>query len=86
MPSSRTTVTVTVKLPKMLAKHRPEPDDAAPFAVTLSGDGTVGDLLDRLSIPAHSAKLVFVNHRKQGRDDVLPDGAEVEIFPPVAGG
>lgn len=86
MPSSAATITVTVKLPKLFAKHRPEPADAAPFAVELPVEGTAGDLVDLLGIPTHAAKLIFVDHKKLGREDVLPDGAFVEIFPPVAGG
>ena len=86
MPNSAATITVSVRLPKLFARHRPAPEEAGAFTVELPADGTAGDLIQHLGIPTHAAKLIFINHKKVGRDDVLSDGAHVEIFPPVAGG
>ena len=86
MPSNTKTITVSVKLPKMLAKYRPDPADAEPFAVELAADGTASDLVERLGIPVHTAKLIFANHRRLRIDEQLSDGTTIEIFPPIAGG
>ena len=86
MPSNTKTISVLVKLPKMLAKYRPDPDDAEPFAVDLTADCTVADLVERLGIPIHSAKLIFADHRRLRIDEQVVDGTTIEVFPPIAGG
>ena len=86
MPNNSKTITVSVKLPKMLSKYRPDPAQAEPFAVEVAADGTAGDLVEQLGIPDHSAKLIFLDHKRIRREDCLADGVTIEIFPPIAGG
>ena len=79
-------VRVRVGLRSLLAKYRPEPDNAEPFDVTLDAGATVGDLVEHLGLPPKLAKLIFIDHSRAEYDAVLPQGAQVEVFPPIAGG
>ena len=47
---------------------------------------TVQEVLDRLSIPPHVPKLMFINGIHAQGDTVLQDGDRVGVFPPIAGG
>jgi len=85
MPDNKT-ITVSVKLPRMMSKYRPDPADATPFAVEMADDDTASDLVERLGIPRHAAKLIFADHKRLGIDEPLADGTTIEIFPPIAGG
>ena len=86
MPSNSKTIAVSVKLPKMLSKYRPDPAQVEPFAAELPAGGTAADLIEQLGIPDHSAKLIFSDHKRIRREDCLADGVTIEIFPPIAGG
>ena len=86
MSTASKTITVSVKLKATLGKYRPEWAESNPFAVELPRGSSVADLIERLGVPSRMAKLVFVDHTQLGRDAVLPDGAAVEMFPPIAGG
>ena len=64
-------------------------------ALALSGEPTVATLLDALRARggAYSAELgsaravrIAVNHTVAKLDDVVRDGDEVALFPPVTGG
>jgi len=79
-------ITVQVTLRSILGKYRPDPRDRAPFARELPAGSTVRDLLASLGVPEALAKLVFVNHVRSDPAVVLPDGAQVDVFPPIAGG
>jgi len=80
------TIAVSVKLPGMLARFRPDPDRPEPFTVELADGSTVGDLVSRLNIPSEIVKLVFVDYACARATDVFAHGSRVEIFPPIAGG
>ena len=79
-------VRVRVGLRSLLAKYRPDPDNPEPFEMVFDAGATVGDLVERLGLPAKLAKLIFVDHSRADHDEVLPQGSQVEIFPPIAGG
>jgi len=50
-------------------------------------DGTtVADVVALLKLPDEQVRLIFVNGRHQGREQVLHDSDRVGIFPPVGGG
>ena len=50
-------------------------------------EGTrVGQLVGDLGIPEATVKLIFVNGKKAGPDQVLSHGDRVGLFPPVGGG
>lgn len=75
-------VEIELKLFVTLARYLPENPDRYPVprGTTLEG------LMDALSIPQDSVKLIFVNGRKQERAYVLSTGDRVGLFPPVGGG
>ncbi|KKM10841.1 hypothetical protein SY88_11875 [Clostridiales bacterium PH28_bin88] len=47
---------------------------------------TVGDLLDRFSIPRGEVMLVLVNGRRAETLRPLADGDEIALLPPLGGG
>lgn len=73
---------IHIKLFATLSIFLPENADA--YAIT-SGT-TVERLIKHLGIPAHKAKLIFINSQKAGLDTVLKSGDRLGIFPPVGGG
>lgn len=80
---------VEVRLYGTLRRYRP--GDAAgpahtPFALELSPDATVNDLLYRLAIPDGLASAAAVNDEAVETDHPLHDGDRVALFPPSAGG
>ncbi len=79
-------ITVKVTLRSILGQYRPDPKDRKPFARDLPAGSTVKDLLAGLGVPEAVAKLVFVNHVRCDPTAVLENGAEVDVFPPIAGG
>jgi len=86
MPDSDPDITVHVTLRSVLGKYRPDPRDRKPFDVRLPAGSTVDALLAKLGVPAHIARLVFVDHVRSDGSSVLVDGANVDVYPPVAGG
>jgi len=79
-------ITVQVRLYATLRRYRPEVKLGESLPMELPEGTTVGQLIERLGIPAEVVKNIFVNHRQQGPEYVLQAGDEVAIFPPVAGG
>ncbi|SCX97426.1 MoaD/ThiS family protein [Desulfoluna spongiiphila] len=55
-------------------------------ALEMPDESTVADVIDHLKLPEEQVRLVFVNGRHAGRDQVLRSGDRVGIFPPVGGG
>ncbi len=80
------TITVTVSLRSILARFRPKPKDRTPFPVQLDAGATAGDLLDKLKVDPKLTHLIFIDHVRSDRGAVLADGAELDVFPPIAGG
>lgn len=79
-------ITVHVKLFATLRHLRPGLEIGQAFPVNLPEGTTVGDLIQVLELPQAEVKLVFVNFVARERQQVLADGDEVGIFPPVGGG
>jgi molybdopterin converting factor small subunit len=77
MPAS-----IQIKLFATMASKLPADADQYP----IRGQTAVKDLLSELGIPAHQAKLIFINGRKAGPDTLLQDGDRLGVFPPVGGG
>jgi molybdopterin converting factor small subunit len=86
MPEENSKITVSVTLRSILAKFRPDPKNREPFPVQLDAGATVGDLIAKLRVSDKLARLIFVNHVRCDYDAVLPDGANIDVFPPIAGG
>jgi sulfur carrier protein ThiS len=47
---------------------------------------TVAGLLNMLDIPPDEVKLIFVNGKRVGQDQLLHEGDRIGLFPPVGGG
>jgi molybdopterin converting factor small subunit len=73
-------------LRSILGQYRPDPKDRKPFPRQLPAGSTVRDLLAGLGVPEAVARLVFMNHVRCDPTAEVPDGAEVDVFPPIAGG
>jgi molybdopterin synthase sulfur carrier subunit len=54
--------------------------------VELPNGATVGQLVEKLGLPADQVKVVFVNHTVREEGHELEDGDRVAVFPPVGGG
>lgn len=80
------TMTVTVSLRSILAKYRPNPKDREPFPLELGEGATVGDALAAREVPPKLAHLVFVDKTRADHATTLHDGAELDVYPPIAGG
>lgn len=57
-----------------------------PFVLEVPERTTVGAIADRLSVPRSLATMVLVDGRQASFDDLVPEGAEVTLMPPFAGG
>ncbi|HSJ54318.1 MAG TPA: MoaD/ThiS family protein [Anaerolineae bacterium] len=81
-------ITVQVKLFATLRGRAGPPGlgIGQPFPVELPKDATAAHLIEHLGLPAEEVKLLFVNGLIRTPDDVLADGDELGIFPPVGGG
>ena len=79
-------ITVHVKLFATLRRHYPHLGVGEPMAVELPEGKTVGDMIERLRLPADEIKVIFVNHVIREEEHRLVDGDQVGVFPPVGGG
>ncbi|MDQ3878421.1 MAG: MoaD/ThiS family protein [Actinomycetota bacterium] len=57
-----------------------------PVALDVADHATVGQVADLLSVPRHLATMVLIDGRQAGFEDVVPEGSEVTLMPPFAGG
>lgn len=80
------TVDVSVKLFATLRRHYPEVGIGEAIPINMPEGTTVGQLMERLSLPSEEVKLIFVNGRRETEDYVLRDRDEIGMFPPVGGG
>ncbi len=62
------------------------PEGKAPFEMDVPEGMSLADLISRLGIPAEKPKILLVNGRHADPGQVLAEGDEVALFPPVAGG
>jgi len=76
---------IRVKLFATLSRLANVPS-GTPLDIDLPEEAAVGDLLDRLGLPRHEVRVVFVNGRARPNDWPLRPGDEVGIFPPIGGG
>jgi len=57
-----------------------------PQEVELPPGATLGNLLERLGIPAGVQKVVLVDGRLRASSEALEEGETVTVFPPLEGG
>lgn len=77
---------VKVKLYATLRRYQPQLRLGEALTLSLPEGTTVGQLIEKLGIPANTVKTTFIRGRIVEPDQVLNDGDEVGIFPPIAGG
>ena len=75
-------IQIDLKLFVTLAKYHP---NSSGFHDVAEGT-TVLALIQDLGIPQEAVKLVFINGKKAGTDQVLHQGDRLGLFPPVGGG
>ena len=76
---------VQVKLYAILRRY--QPDLGTPgSSLALPEGATVGDVVQRLSIPDGEHLVAMVNSTVRQLDHVLAEGDVLSLFPPVAGG
>jgi len=75
---------IHVHLFAYLAKYSPTGQEK--FDLEMGPEKTVGQLIDKLHIPADFEKRVLVNGRHTDSSVCLAEGDDVFIFPPAAGG
>ena len=69
-----------------LAHHMPPEAKENSGYLEVEDDATIGGLMNRLEIPAESAKVIFLNGRHAKWEQTVQEGDRVAVFPPVAGG
>jgi molybdopterin converting factor small subunit len=77
-------MSIHVHLFAYLAQYSPA--DKEKFDLAVGPETTVGQILEKLRIPADFEKRVLVNGRHAKPSDRLSEGDEVFIYPPAAGG
>jgi len=82
----RPPIQVQVRLYATLRRYQPQVRLGRARIVSLPEGTTVEQLIATLGIPADTVKTVFVGGKIVESDQVLQDGDEVGIFPPIAGG
>ncbi len=77
---------VHVRLFAILRRHYPRLEIGAAMPVELPDGATVGQLIERLRLPAAEINVISVNSVAQQREHTLDDGDQVGIFPAMGGG
>ena len=75
-------ITIDINLFVTLSRYLPENSNF----FEISDNTTVGQLIEKLSIPEGLVKLIFVNGKKQEIKYLLQNSDRVGLFPPVGGG
>jgi sulfur carrier protein ThiS len=79
-------MTVELALFAYLSQYQPDGEGGRHARPLDLADGTtVADLIAQLGLP-DEPRVVFLNGRHAGDEQVLSDGDRLAIFPPVAGG
>jgi len=76
---------ITIRLFTVLQKYLP-PDARGRATVAVQDGATVQQALEQLGIPGDIALILLVNGRQKKAGDILQDGDELTVFPPIAGG
>ena len=80
-----TEITVTVRLFASLRRYQPK-GQTGPVSVRLRQGANVADLIVALGIPAESTGIAVCDDQHLEPTSPLRDGADVSLFPPLAGG
>jgi len=77
---------ITAKLFATLRDYAPPGAAGRSFEQDVSPNVTVGNMLDKWSVPENVTLLIFVNSVHADRNHVLNEGDILAVFPPIAGG
>ncbi len=76
---------ITVKLFATLRKYAGE-DKKGVVELDFDDPVSVGQVLQQLTVPEEIPKIILINSVQKQPDDMLADGDELSVFPPIAGG
>ncbi len=62
------------------------PAGESPHAAEFGDGATVADVFRNFGVPPEKPRIILVNGRHAGPDQMLADGDLLAVFPPVAGG
>lgn len=79
-------MTVSVKLFATLTKYLPPDALKKTTVLDLRENATTEDIISALGIPTGHVHLVLINGKHAEKGSLIPEGATVSFFPPVAGG
>lgn len=77
---------IDVRLFASLRRYAPELAPGEALSLEVPPGTTVREVLERLRIPRHEVKTIFVDYRAVTEQYALQEGDRVSVFPPVAGG
>lgn len=77
---------IQVKLFASLIKYLPEGVEKEAWFVVSEKGATLDEFLEKLNIPMHRVKLIFLNGVHAKGSEILKDNDRIGLFPPVAGG
>ena len=77
---------IKVKLFSFLCRLLGKEENRTFFDMEVKEGTTCTDLLVALHIPENLPKVILINGRVEKEENVLQDGDEVSILPPIEGG
>jgi len=77
---------IEVKLFATLREYLPKGSSRFSCKMEVDGSARVQDILSRLKLPEEIPKIILINGVHGKKEQILPEGDVVRIFPPVAGG
>ncbi len=83
---SFTCMRIELKLYASLARYMPEQNAGLPLSTEVAEGSTIRSLLEGLQVPMDTVKLIFLNGVHADGCEVLKEGDQVGVFPPIAGG
>jgi molybdopterin synthase sulfur carrier subunit len=69
-----------------LKRDFPSTGDGTSKRIEVEEGTTIEDLLDRLSIPAETVRIILLNGVHAGGGEILKNEDRLGVFPPLAGG
>ena len=82
----RILVRIKVRLFSFFCRLLGKEENRTFFDMEIEGGTTCTDLLAALRIPGNLPKVILINGVVKKEDDILQEGDEVSILPPIEGG
>ncbi len=77
---------INVRLSGSLRRYIPDGAEGSPFELEVADGTTVSQVMSRLGVPAERAHMATVDGEQVDVAQVVREGQEVSLFPPLAGG